>query len=288
MKKIFLTALILLMVSAGTANAVTPTVAQQIQALQQEIARLQALLAEMGPAQPQNISAESYLVVDISNNSVVFQKNASKAYPIASVTKLMNAVVTLENVDMSQSITLTEPMLKPDGGSPALFLGLKVSANNLLKAMLIQSTNDAAESLTYFLGRAKFISLMNKKAQELGMKNTHYYDPHGLNPKNHSTVSDLAKLLAYIYKNHPEILEITKVNGFQLPSPTGELLTFKNLNAFSENPDFIGGKSGYLPEAKQSMASLFNINGKTIAVVVLKSTDRKADTLQLIDQFKNR
>src|SRR6185436_51087 len=111
MKKIFLTALILLMVSAGTANAVTPTVAQQIQALQQEIARLQVLLAEMGPAQPQNISAESYLVMDISNNAVVFQKNASKAYPIASVTKLMNAVVTLENVDMSQSITLTEPML---------------------------------------------------------------------------------------------------------------------------------------------------------------------------------
>lgn len=233
------------------------------------------------------VLAQSYLVLDISSNTVIFQKNAGKTYPIASITKLMNAVVVLENIDTSQSITLTKDMLKPEGYSPALFLGLDVSAKNLLRAMLIQSTNDSAESLTYFLGNKTFIGLMNKKAKELGMINTYYYDAHGLNPQNYSTATSLSKLLTYIYKNHPQILEITKENGFQMPSPTGQLLTFQNLNVFSKKPEFIGGKSGYLPEAKQSMASLFNLNGKIIAIVVLKSQNRQADTLKLVDWVKN-
>lgn len=292
-QKIFLSLLIAVMVFVVVPAPVhalefssSMTLQQKIQLLQQEIVRLQVLLAQMVVAEPQNIQAESYIVIDVSNNAVAAQKNASQTYPIASITKLMNAVVTLENIDVNQNITLTENMLKPEGYSPALFLGLNVSANNLLKAMLIQSTNDAAEALTHFIGNEKFVGLMNKKAQDLGMVNTYYYDAHGLNLENHSTVSDLAKLLAYIYKTHPQILEITKINGFQLSGPKGETLTFQNLNVFSKNPNFIGGKSGYLTGAKQSMASLFNINGKIMAVVVLKSADRQADTLKLISQAR--
>ncbi len=235
----------------------------------------------------EGVLAQSYIIVDISNHSMVLQKNASQAYPIASITKLMNAVVTLENIDTAKTIVLNKAMVKPEGGSPSLFLGLNVSVQNLFKAMLIQSVNDAAESLSYVVGNKKFIGLMNQKAKDLGMVNTRYYDVHGLNPKNHSTAADIAILLEYIYKNHPEILQTTKINGFQLPDSSGRLLTFKNLNVFSENPDFVGGKSGYLPEAKQSMASLFTVNGKIMAVVVLKSRNRQTDTLALIDWVKN-
>jgi len=263
---------------------------QQIQALQEEIKRLRALIATLKTQpQPQSrpqVLSESYLVMDILNNSVVLEKNAGQTYPIASVTKLMNAVVALENADINQTIVLTNDMLSPQGYSPSLFLNLQVSIKNLLRASLTQSVNDAAQAISYTVGNQKFLELMNQKARDLGMNNTYYYDVHGLNPKNHSTSADLAKLLTYVYNNHPEILAITKDNDFWLPDPTGRLLKFKNVNNFSQSPDFIGGKTGYLPEAKESFASLFKVNGKVMAIVLLRSPNRQKDTLKIIDWVK--
>jgi D-alanyl-D-alanine carboxypeptidase len=204
------------------------------------------------------------------------QKNADQKRIIASVTKLMSAVVAKEHISQSQTITLTPQMLTPEGYSPALFAGLIISRDNLLKASLVQSTNDAAESLTYFLGKETFLSLMSQKTKELGMEHTLFYDAHGLSPQNTSTASDLAKLVAYIHKQHPEILAMTKENNFQLPGSAGTLFTFQNLNSFSAYPEFVGGKVGWLPEAQQTFASVFQVNGKPVTVIVLGSKDRKA------------
>ena len=258
---------------------------QQIQILQQEIQRLQALILSL--QSQQEITAASYLAVNLSHNSVVLEKNTNQPYPIASITKLMSAVVAFENIDTGQTITLTEKMLEPLGYSPSLFLGLNVSAKNLLQASLIQSTNDAAESLTYFSGKEKFLDLMKQKVKELDMANTVFFDAHGLSPANRSTATDLAKLLTYIYKNHPEILSITKDNNFWLPDPTGRLLKFQNVNNFYHLPEFIGGKTGYLPEAKQTLASLFNVNKEPVAIILLYSSNRQSDTFTIINQLKN-
>ncbi|MBU1036715.1 serine hydrolase [Patescibacteria group bacterium] len=258
---------------------------QQIQAIQKEIQRLKALISNF--KLQKEINAESCLVVNLSDNSVILEKNIDRLYPIASITKLMSTVIAFENIDTSQTITLTEKMLEPLGYSPSLFLGLNVSTKNLLKASLIQSTNDAAESLTYFLEKEKFLNLMNQKAKELNMTNTFFYDAHGLNPSNRSTAPDIAKLLTYIYENHPEILSITKDNNFWLPDQTGRLLKFKNVNNFYQEPDFIGGKTGYLPEAKQTSALLFNVNEEPIAIVLLYSKNRQTDTLRILDWLKN-
>ncbi len=258
---------------------------QQIQILQKEIQRLKALISKF--KLEKEITAESYLAVNLSDNSVVFEKNIDRLYPIASITKLMTAVVAFENIDINQTITLTEKMLEPLGYSPSLFLGLNVSAKNLLRASLIQSTNDAAESLTYFLEKGKFLALMNQKAKELNMVNTFFYDSHGLNPKNLSTTPDIAKLSTYIYENHPEILNTTKYDNFWLPNQAGRLLKFKNVNNFYQIPEFIGGKTGYLPEAKQTLASLFNLNEEPIAIILLYSKNRQTDTLKILNWFKN-
>ena len=127
---------------------------------------------------------------------------------------------------------------------------------------------------------------MNQKAKDLKMTNTVYYDAHGLTPKNKSTANDLAKLLAYIYKNHPEILTSTKDNYFWLPDQNGTLLKFRNMNYFYSYPDFIGGKTGYTPEARQTFAALFNINQKPVAIVILRSADFEVDTFKIINQLK--
>ena len=258
---------------------------QQIQILQKEIQRVKALISKF--KLEKEITAESYLAVNLSDNSVVFKKNIDQLYPIASITKLMGAVVAFENIDTNQTITLTEKMLEPLGYSPSLFLGLNVSAKNLLRAGLIQSTNDAVESLTYFLEEGEFLALMNQKAKELDMVNTFFYDSHGLNPSNRSTAPDIARLLTYIYENHPEILNITKDDNFWLSNQAGKLLKFKNVNNFYQIPEFIGGKSGYLPKAKQTMASLFNLNEEPIAIILLYSKNRRTDILKILNWFKN-
>jgi len=257
---------------------------QQIEILQHEVKLLQSLLSNS--RLQQEVKAASYIAVDLSNNSVLLGKNANQSYSIASITKLMNAVVALENIEMSQTITLTEEMLEPLGKSPSLFLGLNVAAENLLKAALIQSTNDAAEALSYFLGKEKFLGLMNQKAQELGMENTVFYDVHGLNPANRSTASDLTKLISYIYEQHPEILQTTRENNFWLPDSTGWMLKFQNVNNFYYLSEFIGGKTGYLPQAKQTIASVFSINGKPTAIILLYSSNRQADIFTILKQLK--
>lgn len=258
---------------------------QQIQILQKEIQRLKALISKF--KLEKEITAESYLAINLSDNSVVFKKNIDQLYPIASITKLMTAVIAFENIDINQTITLTEKMLEPLGYSPSLFLGLDVSAKNLLRASLIQSTNDASESLTYFLEKGKFLALMNQKAKKLNMVNTFFYDSHGLNPSNRSTAPDIAKLLTYIYENHPEILNISKDDNFWLSNQAGRLLKFKNVNNFYQIPEFIGGKTGYLPEAKQTLASLFNLNEDPIAIILLYSKNRQTDILKILNWFEN-
>ena len=257
---------------------------QQIEIIKFEISLFQSLISNFQLNQA--ITAKSYLAVDLSDNSVILEKNKNQTHAPASITKLMTTVIALENINQEQTITLTEKMLEPSGQSPCLFLGLNINAKNLLKASLIQSVNDAAEALSYTLGKEKFIELMNQKAKELNMSNTVFFDVHGLDPKNQTTASDLLKLLNYIQKNHPEILQTSKENDFWLPDTTGTLLKFQNVNNFYPLSEFIGGKTGYLPEAKQTLASIFNINGKQIAIVLLYSANRQADAFAIIKQLK--
>jgi len=285
-QKIFLILLLTVILIFAKYNTVSAIVsAQQMEILKHEISLLKSLISNYNLRQ--SIGALSYVAVDLSDNSVLLKKNADKTYPIASITKLMNAIVASENIKIDQTITLTKKMLEPLGQSPALFEGLEISAGDLLNASLIQSTNDAAQALSYFIGNEKFLEIMNQKAKKLDMKDTAYYDVHGLNYKNKSTALDLAKLVSYIYQQHPEILNITKNNSFWLANSNGTLLKFQNVNNFYYLNDFIGGKTGYLPEAKQTFASVFNVNGKPIAITLLSSKNRMADIFNILRQLKN-
>ncbi len=284
-QKIFLILFVaLILISPQNALALTASSAQRIEILQQEILVLQSLIKNYNlHKEPM---AGSYIAVDISSNSVLLQKNIDKQFPMASVTKLMNAVISVENIGMDQQIVLTEEMLLPLGQTSVLYPGLKILAMDLLKATIIQSSNDSAEALSYFLGKENFIDLMNKKAKELGMFSTVYYDTNGLSLNNKSTASDLGKLISYIYKNHPQILEITKINDFWLSDQGGNMLKFKNVNNFYYMGEFVGGKTGYLVEAKQTFDSVFNVNGKPVAIVVLYSDNRMADIFSILHQLE--
>lgn len=261
------------------------TAKQKSQVLLQEVKNLKTLA--LSAKSTKKNSAQAYMAVDLSNNKVLLKKNPDQVHSIASVTKLMNAVVVAENIDGDKKITLTKKMLLPFGSSPTIFAGLNISAKNLLQASLTQSVNDAAESLSFFLGKDKFVGLMNKKAKELGMTKTVFADTNGLNVLSRSTAADLGKLLDYVYKKHPDILKMTKNNDFWLPDAKGQSYKFQNMNDFYSYAGFIGGKTGYLPEAGHSFAALFEINKKPVAIVLLHSTNYQADTFKIINQLKN-
>lgn len=236
------------------------------------------------------ISAESFTIVNLSQDrNIILKKDDAKKYPIASITKLLSSVVAMENLDIEEKITLTPAMLQSYGYSPSLFPGAIVKAKDLMSAALTQSTNDAAETLTYFMDKGVLVGMMNIKAQQIGMKNSFFYDAHGLSPKNVSTADDIVRLLEYIMENHPEILEITCLEHFQLPNIYGTPLTFRNLNLLHNIPkeNFIGGKTGYLPEAKQTYTSLFKVGDETFAVVILMSENRRSD-LEKIYEWLNK
>jgi D-alanyl-D-alanine carboxypeptidase len=271
--------------SSGAKAAAIEQLRRQLEILKFELSILQSLLKNMQSQQA--VSAASYMAVNLADNAVLLEKNSGQSYPVASITKLMAAAVALENINRDQKITLTEEMLKPLGHSPSLYLGLNVSMENLLQAALVQSANDAAEAFSHFVGKQKFIELMNQKAKDLGMESAVFYDTHGLSPKNSSTASDLAKLVTYIYKNHPEILETTKNNDFWLADKTGTLLKFRNVNNFYPLSNFVGGKTGYLLKARQTFAGAFNVNGKTLAIVVLHSDNPQADVFSLLARVRN-
>ncbi len=257
-----------------------------IESLKYEISLFKMLLGNL--AAKNQINSPAYIAVDLTSGKTLLSKNPDQIRSIASITKMMNAVVARENIDLDKKITLTDEMLSYWGGSPVLFEGARVNARDLLKAALIQSTNDAAEALAHSAGEKEFVALMNQKAKELEMANTIFYDACGMNPKNKSTPADLAKMVDYVYKNHPEILQITKSNNLWLPDKSGTWMKFQNVNNFYPLAAFVGGKTGYLVESKQTIASVFEVNKKPIAIVVLYSKNRQSDIFRILEKLQTQ
>ncbi|MEK7567292.1 MAG: serine hydrolase [Patescibacteria group bacterium] len=249
------------------------------------------------------ITAESALVYFISNDGNyqenLFEKNHKEPHLIASVTKLMTALIAEENIDKNKEILITSEVTK-DGGSSFLFgAGEKWSYDSLLHLMLIQSNNDAAEILATTFGYKDFLDKMNGKAFEIGLNDTHFVNPSGLEEGigNIGTANDLAKLIFYIKNNHPNILEITLKDEYK----ARDVLNVKSIDATStdlllKSSSFpfriLGGKTGETPKAKKNLILLTEAPNKKgyLVFVVLKSEENFTDMAKLahwtIDSFQ--
>jgi D-alanyl-D-alanine carboxypeptidase len=261
-----------------------------IESLKTELSLLKMLLTNMNAKS--GINSPAYIAVELESGKTLLSKNSEQARPAASITKMMTATIARENIDENKKITLTDSMLAPAGNSSVLYAGREIDIKTLLKAALIQSSNDAAEALAQAAGKENFLALMNQKAAELGMANTVFFDPCGLNPKNKSTPADLAKLVAYVHKNHPEILAIGKSNDFWLEDKSGVWMKFQNVNNFYPLAAFVGGKNRLfargpkqnpLPACSMSMANqprlLFStpLTAKPTSSVFWKNSNLKGD-----------
>lgn len=234
------------------------------------------------------VNAKSAVVYDTSSSRVLFDKNSNIKLPIASLTKVMSAVIVLENMKQDAIVTISSGSLRVDGESQDLYLGEKISLRNLLKLMLIESSNDAAYAIAEYAKSQglDFIGLMNKKAVELKMVDSNFLDPAGLNDNAHSTVQDLIKLVEYSL-NYKEIWDISAEKTAIIESSDEKIKhTARSTNLLiGLIKNLVGGKTGYTEGAGQCLILVTSVPDypSKIVSVVLGSSDRFGDTQKLVD-----
>lgn len=228
-------------------------------------------------------TAKGYYVADMKTGERIMEKNSDGVFPLASVSKLMTAIVAHENMDPQKVVVVSRDSYNTYGAQGELSPGEKIKLGDLMYPLLMESSNDGAEVIAESYGRAEFIALMNKKAAELGMHDTYYEDPSGLDARNKSTAADQFKLLKYIKDTAPFLLDMTRVRQFAILKHT-----WFNKNRFLNSELFVGGKNGYIDESLWTTASIFDVTmakgGKRqIGIVELYSRDREGDAFKLIN-----
>ncbi len=233
-----------------------------------------------------NISAKAFLIGDLNTGEVIISKNQDQKFPIASVSKLMTALVANLIMTPDDTAIVGKTALTTAGTNGELKLGQKIKTSDLLYPLLLESSNDAAEVLAEHFTRDSFISKMNQEADALKMTATKYEDPSGLSSNNQSTVSDMFKLAGYLNKQASNLLQITTKRSY-----SNKKQSWSNISQFLGDSGYAGGKSGYTDPAKQTIVSIFNLPlGQTgtrpIAITLLQSADRKKDVETILKYLK--
>ncbi|MDO8584781.1 MAG: serine hydrolase [bacterium] len=228
------------------------------------------------------VAAFAGTVVNLENQSVLWERRPLQRHPLASLTKLMTGVVALENIGMEKTITITDEDVRAEGDAAGLKAGETFSVRDLVAAMILSSSNDAADALARFYGTSLFVNAMQQKANDIGMTNTSFFDPSGLSSLNQSTAENVASLVRYIREYYPEIFTLSRSKEQTILEQTAKTpRVIKSINEFAGDPQFLGGKTGYTPEAHGNLVSLFSAGEKTLLIIVLGTDDRFGETRAL-------
>lgn len=250
------------------------------------------------------ILGESAIVVDVATGYTLYEKNIyDKHYP-ASITKIMTALLTLEQADLNETVTFSyEAVFSVEAGSSAAYVDVdeQLTVEQCLYGLMLISGNDLANGLAEHVGgtMSNFATMMTNRAKELGCVNTNFANAHGLHDTNHYTCAyDMAKIALEAYDTQEKFMEICSTLTYECP-PTNkqsETRVWGNKNRLI-NPyeevyyeDCIGGKTGYTNEAGGTLVTYAKINGRTLLCVIMKSTHSAAafaDTTALYEYVRN-
>ncbi len=234
------------------------------------------------------LTAERWITYDASADVVLASWNANDQAPMASVTKVMTAIIVIENSELGDKVTIPSFVTGARGSVAGLVTGEQWSVGDLLIAMLVRSGNDAALTLAYHVGgdsTSRFVAMMNAKAAELGMSNTHFANPNGLDAEGHySSARDLLTLII-ASQEYPDIRRIGRTKLVSMPDdPNGKERIFKNTNRLlGSYPGVTGLKTGDTPWADKVLLATSERAGRQIYSVVMHSDDHFSDTRELLD-----
>lgn len=232
-------------------------------------------------------SARAAIVISGDTGEVIYSQNAQEKLPMASTTKIMTALILCEQGDMEKVITVTDQMVRVEGTSMGLLAGDKVSYKALLYGMLLASGNDAANVTAYALGGTidGFVKMMNNKAKELGLSNTHFETPSGLDGDEHYTTAYDLAMLAKVCMENPLFYEAASSKSATLEygnPPYRRTLT--NHNKLLKIYDgAVGVKTGFTKKSGRCLVSCAERDGKRIIAVTLKDPDDWRDHTNLLD-----
>lgn len=227
---------------------------------------------------PPKLSANAVFVMDQNSREVLVSKNDKAVLPIASLTKLMTGLLVADaRLPLDEEITITEDDLDIYKGTGSrLAVGTRLTRGEALHLALMSSENRAAHALgrTYPGGIVNFVRLMNAKAAELGMRDTHYVEPTGLSVENRSSARDLAVLAAAAYQR-PLLRELSTSQGYTLESGR-RVLQYRNSNRLTADPNWNIGlqKTGYISEAGRCLVMSARLAGRQVIMVFLDSADK--------------
>ena len=264
-----------------------PVIAQNFESLISQTIPLMPYRKNWDWPEPQ-LQVKAAAAIDLDLESDFYRFNSEARWPLASLTKLMTSVIAIENVGKDKIISISKSAVDSEGPAGNLEVDEQYKISDLLKAMLLVSSNDAAEAIAEFYGKESFIDQMQAKAAQLQMQQTSFIDPTGLSFLNQGNISDLEKLAGYIYKNHPEIFSITRNQKESiLELAKGMPKELLNINNFAGRGDFLGGKTGFTDQAGGNLISIFSYKGHNILIIVLGTDDRFGQTELLYNWIKN-
>jgi D-alanyl-D-alanine endopeptidase (penicillin-binding protein 7) len=247
------------------------------------------LSANTSPAEAQSLRSRVAYVQDLETSNVLFSKNENVVRPIASISKLMTALVIVDaNLPLDQMIEISDDDVDRVRHAPSrLTVGTRLTRADMLHLALMSSENRAAHALgrTYPGGLSAFARAMNSKAQSLGMFNTHFIEPTGLSSENVSSPRDLVRLMRAA-SQRPLIHRYTTDTEYEVETRSGRTEVFHNTNALVRNADWDIkiSKTGFINEAGECLVMLTRIGGRDLAIVLLGSQgkySRVADAVRL-------
>lgn len=233
-------------------------------------------------------SAQAAIVVEQSTGRVLWEHNADQRLPMASTTKIMTALCVLENADLPEIVTIDESMSGIEGSSMYLEAGEELSVEQLLYGLMLRSGNDAAVALAKHVGGSveDFVRLMNEKAAQLGLENTHFVNPHGLPAEGHyTTARELAIITAAAYEN--EIFRtIVDTERMVVPwkgHPYDRAMANKN-KILTQYEGGNGVKTGYTKAAGRCLVAGAEREGMQVIAVALNAPDMWNDCMAMMDK----
>lgn len=229
--------------------------------------------ASTSPSRDLNLNSRSCIVLDRTSKKILYEKNSSNKVKMASTTKIMTAIVVLENsTDLSQTVTISRKAASTGGTRLGLETNDKITISNLLYGLLLCSGNDAAIALSEAIAGdvSSFVGLMNNKAESLGLSNTHFESPHGLDSDNHYTTAYELSLLTDYALNNSTFLKIVGTTNYTV-NINGYSKSLKNTNELLGVLNGVYGvKTGFTNGANRCLVTACKRNDMDVICIVLR------------------
>ncbi len=233
-----------------------------------------------------NTSASSAILMDMDSGRILYEKNAYEPRLVASISKIMTAIIAVESGKLNDKVTVGDEILSSYGSGIYIKQGEVLTLRDLVYGLMLRSGNDASYSIAAYVGGSvdNFVEMMNKKANTLGMKKTTFNNPNGLDEEkgNYSSAYDMALLTQYAMKNK-EYRKIVKTKKYQLKTNMNTYIWHNKHKLLSSYEYTTGGKTGFTEKARRTLVTTASKDGMNLVVVTLNDGNDWQDHKNLFE-----